>query len=397
MTKILPLIDLILAHGWMPEYMQLQSDHDKTFAKLTTQISKFSFLSLEELDKGFVDIIKGYGEYQAMYDESSDLESNTLLSAFESSYSKTKTASEECHLIFKHELGHSYAEKFYSAAVDADTRHCLLWLKEQERLLKSDDDMKQVVRETLNVITAYCRMTHAPSDTNSSIFGFVLRKITALYFEIVCTYLKEHENWCEYIETYYSDQLPTTFLEFTSIYWEDIPTEEEENAWNEFLHVERKPTITEKPKTMVPTGAEAKENEIISKYDHFVEVVETYKFFDCPSVACLTKEQRGKLILKIVNRSDKYGAYAVAMLCELEYDTWMKNNFAKNNPYNKKGITKNVIFKHWADALCLKNERYIAGNYNIIKNPNSKEDRTVYKASEFTLTVHQDYEAIKGK
>ena len=144
--------------------------------------------------------------------------------------------------------------------------------------------------------------------------------------------------------------------------------------------------LTEEQKAMVPTGAEAEENEVVTKYDHFVEVVKTYKFFECPAVACLNEIQRGQLVRSIVNRKDNYGAYAIAMLCELNYDKWMMDNFAKANPYTKRGLTKTTIHAHWKDALSL-----TSGNYNVLRNPRSKEDRTIYKASEYTMRVHEDY------
>ena len=83
------------------------------------------------------------------------------------------------------------------------------------------------------------------------------------------------------------------------------------------------------------------------------------------------------------------------MLCELEYDKWMEENFVKANPYSKRGLTKTAIHKHWKDALSLTSLRAVAGNYNVLRNPSSKEDRTVYKASEYTMKVHQDYIAIR--
>ena len=150
----------------------------------------------------------------------------------------------------------------------------------------------------------------------------------------------------------------------------------------------------EDTKSDIPTGEEAEENYIIDKYNHFVETVKKYKFFECPKVACLDRKKKSQLIRKIVSRHDNYGAYAIAMLCELGYDKWMRNNFVKNNPYSNK-LTKNAIFEHWKDALGLSNGRAVAGNYNVIRIPNGKENKTVYKASEYTNIVHDDYMAIK--
>lgn len=144
----------------------------------------------------------------------------------------------------------------------------------------------------------------------------------------------------------------------------------------------------------IPSGAEAEENEIISKYDHFVKTVKDYHFARCPSVACLSEEQRGQLVRKIVCRSDKYGAYAIAMLCELEYDKWMMDNYTKTYP-KLKGLSKKAICEHWMEALGLSNYRAMQGNYNLLRNPNSKEDTNIYHAREFTDIVHKDYLDIK--
>ena len=154
--------------------------------------------------------------------------------------------------------------------------------------------------------------------------------------------------------------------------------------------------IIENIKSGIPSGTEAEEDYIIIKYNHFVEAVKKYKFIECPKVACLNEKQRGQLVRRIVNRHDNYGAYAIAMLCELDYDKWMMDNFAKDYPTSKRGLTKTAIFEHWKDALSLTNQRAIAGNYNVIRNPNGREDKTIYKASEHTIIVHNDYMDIKN-
>jgi len=74
----------------------------------------------------------------------------------------------------------------------------------------------------------------------------------------------------------------------------------------------------------------------------------------------------------------------------------MMDNFAKDYPTSKRGLTKSAIFEHWKDAISLTNKRAIAGNYNVIRNPNGREDKTIYKASEYTIIVHNDYMDIKN-
>lgn len=145
----------------------------------------------------------------------------------------------------------------------------------------------------------------------------------------------------------------------------------------------------------LPSGEEMMENEIIRKYNHFIDVTKPFHFTDCPKVNALTRSQRGQLINKIVGHADNLGAYAVAMLRFLEYDIWMKEQFAKNNVHSR-GITQQEIYKHWNDALSLSNERGVKGNY-LVLNPNSKEDKNMYSAWRYTKVVEEDYEKIKSE
>lgn len=144
----------------------------------------------------------------------------------------------------------------------------------------------------------------------------------------------------------------------------------------------------------IPSGLDVVQLEIINKVDHFNEVVKVYSFYECPKVKCLNKKQRSLLVDKIVNRKDALGAYAIAMLCFLEYDKWIQEQFAKANPHSK-SISKENLFKHITDALSLTNERNTKGNYNIIRRENCTEDREKYKSWSFEKQVQEDYEAIK--
>lgn len=397
MNNVLPIIHQIVAGGWNPDLLLSQRDQDKWFAKMETQLRRYCFSDYNALDAAYVNLLLGVAEYVP----TNDVQHHTSaiidsMYAFASPYRRTKSASDYPRLVLPTSVGRNYADRFYDMAVYVDIRHCLLWMSREESRLKSDDDMKQVVREVLTVITNYCRLTHTASESSIVIFENVLKKLTCLYFEIVNTFVKEHADWGEYLEKYYGDQLPLSFWEFTSAYWKELPTEEDEKSWEEFEKTSVIVTsVVMQTERLVPTAEEAIENDIIVKYNHFVDVVKTYKFFECPAVACLTQEQRGKLIRGIVNRSDNYGAYAVAMLCHLEYDKWMMENFAKDNPHSR-AMTKGTIHKHWLDALSLTSDRAIAGNYNVIRKADSNEDKNIYKSHEYTLKVQEDYEGIKN-
>jgi len=396
MNNVLPIIQQILAGGWNPDLLQSQSDHDKWFAKMETQLRRYCFSDFSEIDTAYADLLSDCVEYETTKGtRQSSTAIMDFMSSFASPYRKTRTVSDYPRLVLPAVVGRKYADRFYDIAVYIDIRHCLLWLNREESRLKSDDDMKQVVREVLTLISNYCRLTHTASETSKVIFENVQKKLTCLYFEIVNTFVREHADWGEYLEKYYGEQLPLSFWEFTSAYWEELPTEEDEAAWDEFENtLVTTNLVVQQPEKLAPTAEEAIENDIIDKYNHFVNAVTIYKFFDCPKVSCLTETQRGKLIRNIVNRSDNYGAYAVAMLCHLEYDKWMMDNFAKDNPHSR-AMTKGTIHKHWLDALSLQNIRAVSGNYNVIRVADSKDDKNMYKSHEYTLQVQEDYDAIK--
>ena len=392
-----------LIHGQMRPPLALSSKERKgMFPKLKVQMEQLLHYSdLEEIDKWYMDSLPQFTNIQTE-DEDNNVNSDALLKLLEDNdgaYTPFKVSGNFPIMAIDISVPNSFTELFYDAALRLETIRTLLWLKDEEKRLRNDESMLQVVRNTmtrLNEFSHECVLRQVNSDNKCS--EIIKLRIMQLYFAIEHTYFKR-EEWRNYLEEVC--RLPLTLDEYCYQLWEGTPEESWRNAYdnlartNEKTETSRLPQPPEEQTAAVPTGAEAEESEVITKYDHFVEVVQTYKFFDCPAVACLNKEQRGQLIRSIVNRRDNYGAYAVAMLCELNYDKWMMENFAKANPYSKRGLTKTVIQKHWLDALSLTNLRAIAGNYNVIRNPNGKEDRTIYKASEYTMRVHEDYVNIK--
>ncbi len=277
-------------------------------------------------------------------------------------------------------------DKFLHLLVKIECQRTVKSLISLVESVHDDAVVRTYIRKLFSTITSLCK------DANDL---YIKESLTQLYFEIYHTFrvLLEKSSFQSY---------ETDFENFIFEWKGEFPDEEVVERYNEMINANANEVLEtpnhpqlEEKESMVPTGARAAENEIITKYDHFVEVVRNYKFFECPAVACLTPNQRGELVRLIVSRFDNYGAYAVAMLCELDYDKWMMDNFAKANPYSKKGLTKGTVFKHWLDALSLSNERAIAGNYNVIRKPEGKENRLIYKAAEYSKIVHDDYMNIK--
>lgn len=394
-----------LIHGQMRSPLALSSKERKgMFPKLKVRMEQLLNSSdLEEIDKWYMDSLPQFTNF-LIEDEDNNVTSDALLKLLEDNdgaYTPTKVSGDFPIMAFEINVPNSFAELFYDVALRLETIRTLLWLQDEEKRLRNDESMLQVVRNTitrLNEFSHECVLRQVNIDDKCS--EIIKLRIMQLYFAIEYTYCKR-EEWRNYLEEVC--HLPLTLDEYCYQLWEGTPEESWREAYDNLasikaeIEVPNSSQLIEGQKEMiVPTGAEAEEDEVITKYDHFVEVVQTYKFFDCPAVICLNKEQRGRLVRSIVNRRDNYGAYAVAMLCELNYDNWMMENFAKANPYSKRGLTKIAIQKHWLDALSLTNLRAVAGNYNVIRNPNGKEDKTIYKASEYTIRVHEDYLAIKG-
>lgn len=374
------------------------------FPKLKVQMEQLLHDSdLEEIDKWYMDSLPQFTNL-LIEGEDNNVTSDALLKLLEDNdgaYTPTKVSGDFPIMAIEINVPNSFAELFYDVALQLETIRTLLWLQDEEKRLRNDESMLQVVRNTmtrLNEFSHECVLRQVNIDDICS--EIIKLRIMQLYFAIEHTYCKR-EEWRDYLEDVC--HLPLNLDEYCYQLWEGTPEESWREAYDNLASIKAEievpnpsQLIEGQKETIVPTGAEAEENEVITKYDHFVEVVQTYKFFDCPAVICLNKEQRGRLVRSIVNRRDNYGAYAVAMLCELNYDNWMMKNFAKANPYSKRGLTKTAIQKHWLDALSLTNLRAVAGNYNVIRNPNGKENRTIYKASEYTMRVHEDYKAIKG-
>ena len=374
------------------------------FPKLKVQMEQLLHDSdLEEIDKWYMDSLPQFTNL-LIEGEDNNVTSDALLKLLEDNdgeYTPTKVSGDFPIMAIEINVPNSFAELFYDVALRLETIRTLLWLQDEEKRLRNDESMLQVIRNTmtrLNEFSHECVLRQVNTDDKCS--EIIKLRIMQLYFAIEHTYCKR-EEWRDYLEEVC--HLPLNLDEYCYQLWEGTPEENWRDAYDNLasikaeIEVPNPPQLIEGQKeTIVPTGAEAEENEVITKYDHFVEVVKTYKFFNCPAVACLNEKQKGQLVRSIVNRRDNYGAYAVAMLCELNYDNWMMENFAKANPYSKRGLTKTAIQKHWLDALSLTNLRAVAGNYNVIRNPNGKEDRTIYKASEYTMRVHEDYLAIKG-
>ena len=394
-----------LIHGQMRPPLALSSKERKgMFPKLKVRMGQLLNSSdLEEIDKWYMDSLPQFTNL-LIEDEDSNVTSDALLKLLEDNdgaYTPTKVFGDFPIMAIEINVPNCFAELFYDVALRLETIRTLLWLQDEEKRLRNDESMLQVVRNImtrLNEFSHECVLRQVNIDDKCS--EIIKLRIMQLYFAIEHTYCKR-EEWQNYLEDVC--HLPLNLDEYCYQLWEGTPEESWREAYDNLasikaeIEVPNHPQLIEGQKeTIVPTGAEAEENEVITKYDHFVEVVKTYKFFNCPAVACLNEKQKGQLVRSIVNRRDNYGAYAVAMLCELNYDNWMMENFAKANPYSKRGLTKTAIQKHWLDALSLTNLRAVAGNYNVIRNPNGKEDRTIYKASEYTMRVHEDYLAIKG-
>ena len=399
----LPLLTSLI-HGQMRPPLALSVKEKRSmFPKLKVRMEQLLLNpDLDSIDKWYMESLPQYTPLQ-IEEESNNPASDALLKLLEDNYvSHAPTSVEDTFPIMEIEVNvpNGFAELFYDVALRLETIRTLLWLKNEERLLRNDEVMLQVVRNILTRLNEFsheCVLRHNKSADKCN--EILKLRIMQLYFAVEYTYCNR-DDWRNYLEEVCN--LPLNLDEYCYQLWEGTPEEGWREAYDNLAGIKAEietPNSQQlkegQKETIVPTGLEAEANEIIIKYDHFVEVVQTYKFFECPAVACLNETQRGQLVRSIVNRRDNYGAYAIAMLCELNYDKWMMDNFAKANPYTKRGLTKTTIHEHWKDALSLTSLRAVAGNYNVIRNPNGREDRTIYKASEYTMRVHEDYLAIK--
>ncbi len=121
--------------------------------------------------------------------------------------------------------------------------------------------------------------------------------------------------------------------------------------------------------------------EIATRYDLFINNLDSYGFMKLPKVSSLSQGQRCKLIAKITQEDSPY---AVAMLYELGLPDKLKKEYGLNKEKQYALISKVL-------GVSL---RTIKGNFLTVSNPDSKEDTLKYSACYKVDIVREDYKKL---
>jgi len=121
--------------------------------------------------------------------------------------------------------------------------------------------------------------------------------------------------------------------------------------------------------------------EIATRYDLFINNLDSYGFMKLPKVSSLSQGQRYKLIAKITQEDSPY---AVAMLYELGLPDKLKKEY---------GLNKEKQYALISKVLGV-SRRTIKGNFLTVSNPDSKEDTLKYSACYKVEIVREDYKRL---
>lgn len=291
------------------------------FPKLKVQMERLLHYSdLEEIDKWYMDSLPQFTNIQTE-DEDNNVNSDALLKLLEDNdgaYTPFKVSGNFPIMAIDISVPNSFTELFYDAALRLETIRTLLWLKDEEKRLRNDESMLQVVRNTmtrLNEFSHECVLRQVNSDNKCS--EIIKLRIMQLYFAIEHTYCKR-EEWRNYLEEVC--RLPLTLDEYCYQLWEGTPEESWRNAYNNLaiadvvVETPNLAQLTERPK--LTTAA-----------DKFTKIVAPFCFEELPLIKALNPNQQAELIELMV----KDACYAAAMLKYLGYFDRLKNVYQKKS------------------------------------------------------------------
>ena len=368
-----------LIHGQMRPPLALSSKERKgMFPKLKVRMEQLLNSSdLEEIDKWYMDSLPQFTNF-LIEDEDNNVTSDALLKLLEDNdgaYTPTKVSGDFPIMAFEINVPNSFAELFYDVALRLETIRTLLWLQDEEKRLRNDESMLQVVRNTitrLNEFSHECVLRQVNIDDKCS--EIIKLRIMQLYFAIEYTYCKS-EEWRNYLEEVC--HLPLTLDEYCYQLWEGTPEESWREAYdylsstNEKTETPNLPQLTDGPK--LTTAAEK-----------FTKIVAPFCFEQLPLVKVLNPKQQAELIELMVQDA----CYAAAMLKYLGYYDRLRNVYQKSS--NEEIIT------HCAKSVNCAKSTYKKYFYSLSsKTPYESYERHNAQAFFDNGQIESDYNRIK--
>ncbi len=311
-----------LIHGQMRPPLALSSKERKgMFPKLKVRMEQLLNISdLEEIDKWYMDSLPQFTNL-LIEDDDKNVTSDALLKLLEDNdgaYTPTKVSGHFPIMAIEINIPNSFAELFYDTALRLETIRTLLWLKGEEKRLRNDESMLQVVRNTLTRLNEFsheCVLRQANSDNECS--EIIKLRIMQLYFAIEHTYCKRVE-WRNYLEEVC--HLPLTLDEYCYQIWEGTP----EEGWRKtYEDLEKADLEVETPDLTQLTNRP----KLTTAAEKFTKIVAPFCFEDLPLVKILNPKQQAELIELMVQDA----CYAAAMLKYLGYYERLRNVYQKKS------------------------------------------------------------------
>lgn len=347
------------------------------FPKLKVKMEQLiKSLDLNTIDQWYTDTLPQFSNLQIESDNNEKTGDGLLkLLEEEQAYTPTVIPDRVPLLDIEIEVPNRFAELFYDIALRLETYRTWQWLTVEEKNLRNDESMLQIVRCILTRLNEFSRECVLRQQSASDKCNEIIRmRIMQLYFAIEHTYC-QRDDWREYLEEVCN--LPLTLDEYCYQLWEGCPDYSWRDAYDQLgtkdviVATPDLPQLTEKPK--LTTAA-----------DKFAKIVASFCFEDLSMVKILSPKQQAELIEQIV----KDACYAAAMLKYLGYYDRLRNTYQKNSNED--------IIKHCAKAVGAKESTFKKYFYSLnSKDPYNTYERHNSQAFLDNGTIETDYNRIK--
>lgn len=348
------------------------------FPKLKVQMEQLLHDSdLEEIDKWYMDSLPQFTNL-LIEGEDNNVTSDALqklLEDHDEAYTPTIVPDNLPIMAIEITIPNGFAELFYDVALRLETIRTLLWLQDEEKRLRNDESMLQVIRNTmtrLNEFSHECVLRQV--NTYDKCSEIIKLRIMQLYFAIEHTYCKRDE-WRNYLEEVC--HLPLNLDEYCYQLWEGTPEESWREAYDNLASTNVEAEIPDLPQLIDWP-------KLTTAADKFTKIVAPFCFEELPLVKVLNPKQQAELIELMVQDA----CYAAAMLKYLGYYDRLRNVYQKK--------TNEEIIKHCAKSVGCAESTYKKYFYSMSsKTPYETYERHNAQAFFDNGQIKSDYNRIK--
>lgn len=374
----LPLLTCLI-HGQMRPPLVLSPKGGKgMFPKLKVRMEQLLINpDLDGIDKWYMESLPQYTNLQ-IEDEDNNPASDDLLKLLEDSegsYTPTRVSDTLPIMEIEVTVPNGFAELFYDVALRLETIRTMLWLKNEEGLLRNDESMLQVVRGIMTRLNEFSHECILRQNNSADKCNEIIKlRIMQLYFAIEYTYCKR-DDWRNYLEEVCN--LPLNLDEYCYQLWEGCPEEGWRVAYDNLATAD---VVVETPNLAQLSDRP----KLTTAADKFTKIVAPFRFEDLPLVKALNPKQQAELIELMV----KDACYAAAMLKYLGYYDRLRNIYQKKSNED--------ITNHCAKAVGCAHSTFKKYFYSMSsKTPYETYERHNAQAYFDNKQIETDYNRIK--